>query len=322
MGRPALALAIVLTVALNAVAYRHAVAMLHFTLTGERTARPEDLSLSARLAVLATGITVPRPTSSLEPSDIDPACRPIEIPSADGVTLGAWYCGIDAASPLVILFHGYAEEKTRLSREARIFIDNGLSVLLVDFRGSGDSSSDYTTIGVAEAEDVAAVVDHAGTHLDHPKLVLFGRSMGAAAILRAIHSHEVKPDAVIVEAVFDRLIATVANRFRSMGLPAFPFAHLLIFWGGVNAGFDGFDHIPARDAAAVKCPILFMHGADDPRATMEQGRRVFDAVRSRKSFVVFPETSHESFVGEFAEKWEAEVMSFLRASVIGGHDGE
>jgi len=33
-----------------------------------------------------------------------------------------------------------------------------MSVLLVDFRGSGDSSEAYTTIGFDEAKDVAAVM--------------------------------------------------------------------------------------------------------------------------------------------------------------------
>ena len=38
--------------------------------------------------------------------------------------------------------------------------------------------------------------------------------------------------AVVVESVFDRLLSTAENRFHSMGIPAFPMARLLIFWGG------------------------------------------------------------------------------------------
>ena len=51
------------------------------------------------------------------------------------------------------------------------------------------------------------------------------------AILRAIAEYEVKPQRVIIEAVFDKMMSTVANRFTAMGLPAFPGTQILIFWG-------------------------------------------------------------------------------------------
>jgi len=138
------------------------------------------------------------------------------------VTLSAWYCGRGKEAPLVILFHGYSAEKTCLIREAKTFIDLGASVLLVDFRGSGGSSECYTTIGVREADDVAAVVRYASASLPHSSVVLFGQSMGAVAILRAVKEHGIAPDAVILEAVFDTMLNTVRNRFAAMGIPSFP----------------------------------------------------------------------------------------------------
>jgi hypothetical protein len=85
--------------------------------------------------------------------------------------------------------------------------------------------------------------------------------MGAAAILRAVHAHAIQPDGVILEAVFDTLLNTVRHRFRAMQVPAFPSAELLVFWGGRQWGFDGFEHNPSGYAASVHCPTLLMHGA-------------------------------------------------------------
>ena len=226
--------------------------------------------------------------------------------------MGAWYCPGATPGPLVILFHGYAGEKTGTLHEARAFLEMGLSVLLVDFRGSGDSSESYTTLGFREAEDVACAVRYAHDHLPHSQVILYGQSMGAAAILRAVHACGVQPDAIIVEAVFDRMLSTVRNRFRIMGVPSFPSAELLVFWGGRQAGFDGFSLNPSEYAASVRCPILFLHGAADPRARPEEARRVFAAVPARKRFKEFPGIGHEASVARFPNEWKETVGQFLR----------
>jgi hypothetical protein len=299
-------------IALNAVAYRQARAMMHFTTDTARTEKPENLALGQKIKVLFCGVELPRPHSSLSPEKVGPACRGVSIPGANGIKLGAWYCPGAPAGPLVILFHGYAGDKTSLVAEARAFLDMGCSVLLVDFRGSGDSSESYTTVGFYEADDVAAAAGYAQTQLPHSKLILYGDSMGAAAVLRAVAHCDVRPDAIIVEAVFDKMLNTVRHRFEAMGVPSFPSAQLLVFWGGRQAGFDGFAHNPVQYAAGVRCPILFLHGAADPRARLEEARRVFAAVSAPKRFKEFPNLGHESSLTRFPAEWKEAVGQFLK----------
>jgi len=298
-------------VALNLLAYNHARAMLHFTTGGDRTSKPEALGLRQKAKVLLAGVNIPRPIGRIPPSDLAPDCRPLTIDAPDGITLDAWYCDRGKTTPLVMLFHGYAAEKTELLAEARAFLGLGCSVMLVDFRGSGGSSESYTTIGVLEADDVAAVVRYAEKVLSHSRVVLFGQSMGAVAVLRAIRDHGIQPDAVILEAVFDTMLNTVRNRFRAMHIPSFPSAQLLVFWGGRQWGFDGFRHNPADYALSVQCPALFMHGQDDPRATLDEGRRVFDQIPGTKEFVVFDKTGHESYIATHPAEWQRAVGKMI-----------
>ena len=299
-------------VAWNTVAYRQARAMLHFTTDTARTEKPENLTLGQKIGVLFSGVKLPRPHGSLSPGQVGPACRAVSIPGTNGITLGAWYCPGAPTNALVILFHGYAADKTGMVPDARAFLDMDCSVLLVDFRGSGDSSESYTTIGFYEAEDVAAAANYARTHLPHSKLVLYGQSMGAAAVLRAVAAGDARPDAIIVEAVFDKMLNTVRHRFEAMGVPSFPSAQLLVFWGGRQAGFDGFAHNPVQYAAGVRCPILFLHGTADPRARLEEGRRVFEAVSAPKRFKEFPNLGHEPSVTRFPAEWKETVGKFLQ----------
>jgi pimeloyl-ACP methyl ester carboxylesterase len=299
-------------VMLNVLAHNHASAMMHFTSCGVRTNKPEGLSGWAKLRVLVLGVNVPRPAGRVSPSALAPDCQVLTVTGPDGVNLSCWYCDRGSGGPLVILFHGYSAEKTSLIPEAKAFLELGASVLLVDFRGSGGSSEAYTTIGVREADDVAAVVRYAQRHLAHSGIILFGQSMGAAAILRAVDRSGITPDGVIAEAVFDTMLNTVRNRFAAMHLPSLPSAHLLVFWGGWQWGFNGFEHNPVHYARAVQCPALFMHGTDDPRATVDEGRRVCDAVHGSKEFKTFHRTGHESYLSTHAKEWRTVVGAFMR----------
>lgn len=301
----------VAAIGLNALAYRHAYAMMHFTVGNTRTQEPEKLTLGQKAKVLLFGVSVPRPRSSASPTALGPEARSLRMDCSNGVQLGAWYCPGAPQKPLVILFHGYTSEKSSTLPEARAFLEMGLSVLLVDFRGSGDSSESYTTVGFAEAEDVAAAVRYARASWPQRQVVLYGQSMGAAAILRAVHSCGVRPDGIIVESVFDRMLTTVRHRFEAMGVPSFPGAELLVYWGGRAAGFNGFRHNPVDYATAVTCPILFLHGAVDPRARVEEGRRVFAAVAAPKSFKEFPRLGHETPLVRYPAEWKQAVAELL-----------
>ena len=302
--------------ALNAVAYMHAYRMTHFSQEGERTESVEKLSFAQKVVVLFTGINARRLSPSVSPDEIDPPYRRVSIPSAgSNIRLGGWYYSMDDSACLIILFHGYASEKTSMLKEAAAFRELGLSVLLVDFRGSGESTESYTTVGYDEAQDVESAVHFARANLPYSKLVLFGQSMGSAAVLGAIKNGNVKPDAVIIESVFDRVLNAIRNRFHMLDLPSFPAAELVAFWGGIQNGFNAFSHNPVEYAASVSCPILFLHGTRDPKALLAEGRCVFEAVTCSRKFVEFHGCIHESLIGCDRERWESTVRDFLNDAV-------
>ena len=296
----------------NVMAYRHAHAMMNFVTTGARAIKPEGLSFGTKAKLLFTGVDVPRPAAEHDPAELAADTRVLSIDGSDDITLEAWYCDRGRETPLVILFHGYTAQKSDLLPEAHKFLELGASVLMVDFRGSGGSSESYSTIGMYEGTDVATVARYAKDNFSHSSTILFGTSMGAAAILRAAHEETIEPDAVILEAVFDEMLSTVCNRFDIMGVPSFPAARLLVFWGGMQFGFNGFANNPVEYARSLKCPVLFMHGANDPRAKLAEGRSVYDAVTgNRKWFKEFSEAGHQSYVAANSDQWQTAVLDFF-----------
>lgn len=298
---------------LNVLAYNHAKAMLNYTQQGERTASPESLSFLQKARILLTGVKIPKPHNTSTPATLDLSFEVHQLRLSENISLEAWYIPHNQSDCIVLLFHGYSAAKSSLLPEAKAFYESGYATFLVDFRGSGGSSGSTVSIGYYEADDVALAVEYVQELLPDHSLVLYGQSMGSAAILRFISTYNIQPDAIIIESVFDTMLSTVKNRFTAMGLPAFPGAHLLVFWGGLQSGFLGFSHNPVEYAEMVRCPVLMLHGEKDPRVTIEQTKSVFDNLKGKKQFELFEGAGHESYYKHNPVKWTQVVSNFLKA---------
>ena len=303
------------TLGVNALAWVHARAMTHFVAEGEKTRNPEQLSRIEKLGVLLRGVALPRPTNRSNPEQVGLKYQTLVFASTDGTELEAWHISHPKPQGITLLFHGYTASKVSQLEEAKAFHDLGQSVLLVDFRGSGGSGGNTTTIGVKEADDVLAAFHYAGEHWPDLPVTLFGQSMGSAAILRALALHAIQPHGLVLECPFDRLLTTVSHRFGAMGLPAFPGAHLLVFWGGVQHNFNGFQHNPVDYAKEVRCPVLLMHGINDPRVAKSEVEGIFENLQGKKTLEWGTGVGHESFLAANPGTWRTAVERFMSSTL-------
>ncbi|MDQ2805793.1 MAG: alpha/beta fold hydrolase [Chloroflexota bacterium] len=303
--------------AFNGIAWMQAWNLTYYAPAGTMPSRPpEQLSLPERAWTILTGVQVPRPENTAPLAAGVSAAVPLpyataRIPLPGGEWLEVWQQAHPAAQGTVLLFPGYAMSKLSLLHPAAAFYGLGYSVILADYRGVGGSSGNDTTLGVREGADVAAVVAYAWQAQPDRPILLYGESLGAAAILRAVAHEGVQPDAILLQAPFNRLVDTVSNRFTAMGLPAFPAAQTLVFWGSVQQGMNGFADNPVEYAAAVRCPTLLLHGDRDPRVTVAQTAEIYSALGGPKTLVRFPPAGHESLYSADSARWEAAVHSFL-----------
>lgn len=298
---------------LNFMAYFHAKSMMtfHEGLLTERTHEPETLSFANKVKVLLFGVRIPRPTNHKTPADFGFEFETVSFSGARGVQLEAWRIRSPSAKGTVVLFHAYTSSKDSVLPAAKEFVALGYDTLLVDFYGSGGSTGNGTSVGYHEAEDVAAAFRFVRAKNPPQPVILYGVSMGGASVLRTIHAHGIQPDAVILECPFDRLLTTVQNRFDAMGLPSFPSAQLLVFWGGVQQGFNGFKFNPADYARDVECPVLLMHGGRDARVKRSEAENIARNLNQQSTLKLFPEAPHQSYVVSHAGEWRQFVGEFL-----------
>ena len=318
-----LAFVLALFVALNLLAFVHAYSMTHFVAGGVRTPGPQHMSSVQKLEAVVTGVRLAKPLNTMTPGTFNLPYSTHHYRGADGTEYEAWHVPAGGAPwrrlpwqrarGVVVLFHGYAGCKASLLNEAVVARRAGYDAFLVDFRGCGGSSGSVTTVGYREADDVAEAVNYVRRTLNPPETVLYGRSMGAAAVLRAVSLGKAKPDALVVESPFDRMLTTVDHRFDLMGLPAFPLSRMLVFWGGVQHGYWAFGHNPAEYAKGVSCPTLMIRAGRDPFIRQNEAESVFNNFRGAKRMLVFEGAVHQACISVDKRKWAAGVTDFLLA---------
>jgi len=309
--KPALTLIILGVTSANLLAYMHARAMMTFTDESSRTASPEQLDFASKTKVLLTGVKIPRPDNNHSPQHASLAYEQHYFSGAKGNRLEAWHIPAEKNEILVLLFHGYSSSKASLLPIAGQLHEMGLSTMSVDFYGSGGSEGTSTTIGYLESIDVNSAFEYAKQMWPNSRIILYGQSMGGVAILRAIAEHNTTPDAVVIESTYDKMLSTVENRFSTMGLPSTPLAELLVFWGGVQSGFNAFKHNPVTYAKSVQCPTLVIHGDLDPRVTFDQAKAVFNQLAGWKQFSAYPNAGHISAMQSNPMYWQNDLKQLI-----------
>lgn len=316
-----IAFVLCLFVVANVLAFVQAYSMTHFV-QGVSTTRPDQLSGMGKLGAVLTGVRLAKPRNTISPATFNLPYETHRYRGGDGTDYEAWR--IPAGGPpwrrwrgsrgVCLLFHGYAGCKAGVLREAEVVRRAGYDAFLVDFRGSGGSSGSVTTVGYREADDVAEAVKYVRQNFRPSRVVIYGRSMGAAAALRAVAQGTVRPDALVIESPFDRILTTVSHRFDVVGVPKFPLAPLLVFWGGVQHGYWGFGHNPVEYAKSVSCPTLLIRAGRDPFIKKDEAESVFDNVAGPKRLVVFDGAAHEPCIAVDRRAWAARMTDFLLAA--------
>jgi pimeloyl-ACP methyl ester carboxylesterase len=291
---------------MNIVAAFHAYKFTHFTEKNiEKTKDAKKLSSMEKFSILLFGIDNPRPINKQMPE------VPYEtIRLKSNREIECWYMKAGQSEGTVILFHGYTGNKSSMLDKAYVFLSLHYDVLLVDFMGSGGSEGSQTTLGYFEADEVKTCYDYI-LKSGVKNICLFGTSMGAVAIMKAINDYRIAPSKVILECPFGSMYQTVCARFRSMHAPVFPMAGLLVFWGGLENRFWAFGHNPVDYASSITSPVLLIYGSRDEKVSWQETFSIYSNITSKKKLLIFPDAGHENFLKNHRIAWKSGVDAFL-----------
>ena len=300
----------VLFVLINVIVAFHAYKFTHFYDTGEVVLKKQDdKSGWDKTKEILFGINAVKQQNTIA----DSVNEKVILTTADKIKLEGWYTAVDSAKGTVCMFHGHGGKKSGINKEAEEFRKLGYNTFQLDFRAHGNSGGNTCTIGYDESEDVKLAYDFI-KNKGEKNIVLWGISMGAAAVTKAMNDYPaLQPHKIIIEMPFGTIEDAVEGRIKMMHLPAQPLATLITFWGGVENGFWAFNMKPQEYAKKITCPTLLQWGANDPRVSRAEEDILFaNLATASKKFVVYDNCVHESLCKKENEKWMGEVSNFLK----------
>ncbi len=239
----------------------------------------------------------------------------VEFTTPDGLRLRGWY--IPPRNQAVIVFvHGMGGNRSAFLEEADYLTALGYGALLFDLRNHGESEGELTSLGALETRDVSAAVAFARqTAGPDSAVAVFGHSMGAAAVLLAAPTLDVQ--AVIAASAYTSMEDNLDFSVRALtGLPAFPFAPLVAFFGQIESGLDIRQVRPIDTIAQVSPrPLLLIHGALDATIPVENAYQLYEAARSPKQLYILPTAGHGGFSAADPDRYLQTLQDFLAAAL-------
>ena len=180
-----------------------------------------------------------------------------------------------ADAPVLLYLHGARWNVSGSAPRIRRMQALGFSVLAVDYRGFGKSSRELPSEQRA-FEDARAAWDWlAQRYPDRPRYI-FGHSLGGAIAID------------LAAQVGDERGTLVDGTVTSI-----PHVAATMRWGWLPVGWLITQRLESvRKVATIGSPLLVVHGTDDQLIRPTLGRRLYEAARGPKAFVLVEGGSH------------------------------
>jgi len=249
------------------------------------------------------------------PADLGLPHRPVQIPTANGRSLFAWF--VPAATdraPAMALLHGWGGNADTLLPLAGPLHKAGFGVLLFDARCHGRSDADTFMSMPRFAEDL----EHALAWLrEQPSVVPHGvgviaHSVGAgAALLVASRSHDVA--ALVSIAAFAHPAQMMRRLLASKHIPYMPFGWYILRYVQHAVGYRFDDIAPIATIGRVRCPTLLVHGTEDATVPVTEAYAIYGARSGDHVQLKIIAGSHDDYGN--LERQVDTLVTFLRGAV-------
>ena len=221
--------------------------------------------LQGRMVYLSN---LPGRALTASPNDIGLNYEDVALATRDHEVLHGWYVPATKPAGVVLFLHGNAGNISHRLDSIEIFHELGLDVLIIDYRGygqsSGKTSEQGTYLDARTAWDY--LVDERG--IAPANIVIFGRSLGGA--VASWLAARTTPGAVILESCFTSGL-DMAGRL-------YPFLPVRLI---TRLKYPVKEYVKH-----VSSPLLVVHSQQDEVIPFDMGQSIFAAAPQPKELLV------------------------------------
>lgn len=237
------------------------------------------------------------------PADLGLKYEPIEIAThtPESPIHGFWLPASDEA-PIALYLHGQEVTRHNNLHHAKCLHDLGCSVLVIDYRGYGETRESTNPSEESVCEDAEASWDYltGKGEISPERILIYGHSLGGAIAIELAARH---PEAggLVIESAFTS-IKEMAN-LRN------PLTYVLPLDLLLRHKFDSVKTV--RENALP--PVLFVHGKEDAKVPVCMCNELFEATRGPRKYITLLEGAGHAHRGEQGQKkYDEEVAEFLK----------
>lgn len=237
------------------------------------------------------------PTRDLEqtPDEVGLNYEDVELRTQDGLKIRGWFLPVSKSKTgarTLLFLHGNAGNISHRLEKCRTFIDLGIDVLVIDYRGYGQSEGKPDEVGTYRDADAAYEYLTTTRKIKPESIVLFGESLGSGVAVDL--ASRMLTGGVILEAPYTS-IADVAQR---------------IFWFLPVRPFIRNRYESLRKIGRIKAPLLLLHSRDDEFFRLRHSQRLLAAAAEPKHLVELRGKHADAFF-ESLETCRTEIKNFL-----------
>ena len=238
-----------------------------------------------------------------DPADASIYFRDVTLTTADGVNLAAWYVPAIHASgrantPTILLAHGFLDRRWFMLHLVPRLHEAGYTVMLLDFRGHGDSDKRPATVGREEVLDLQAALDWLEAEGVGGRVGGSGMSMGAATLVNTAAQDD-RIEALVLDSSFaDWKDTDFGEDYRlppEWLVPDVPSPEQLI--------------------RQVHVPVFIIHGTADVLTNVDHAYRLYTAANEPKKLWI-NDSGHAWSSWTYPEIYREKVLDFFESALV------
>ncbi|GGE75130.1 alpha/beta hydrolase [Priestia taiwanensis] len=236
----------------------------------------------------------------------------------DDVQLRGWSMKTKQPSDKwVIVSHGYGGNRAIWKEKTlefyQFFLNNGINVLTFDYRNSGESDGDTTTIGAMEKHDLLSAIQYIRAEYPSAEIGLYGVSQGAAtSLLAGSESDDIA--FVIADSSFHELEDYLEENLPHWsGLPSYPFTPIILSIVPKMVGHEMEDVSPVLSMQYIDVPILLLHSKGDTAIPISSSQQMYEQYKDSKQikFIEYENPKHIKLFEDEPDRYKEDLEAFL-----------
>lgn len=190
--------------------------------------------------------------------------------------IGAWYFPARPGAATILFLHGRNQNRTYRKYAVDLCSAVGAGLLLIDYRGFGDSSKTRLSLK-SISEDACAALQWLLTRVPSDQIVIWGESLGGAAAISAASAHrELQFRAVVLYGTF----SSAGELMSGKGKASSWIDSIFHMWYGHGTS--------ASNMSSITAPVVILHSLDDNLVPFSHAESLFSAAQDTCKKVLCP----------------------------------